>query len=567
MAKQTKPGENTQNSGAETPEKKFLFITDNEKKTVNAVSGFDKDAKLKTIAATPKNQKNFMDVGSNSDVMDLAQTAWRNFLRQAKDPNQFKLFLLPEKLFNEMGKNMKDLFNGLTSKAGEKFMTNQGTTKKDQAQEPVGTSDTSKKYRIMPGMVDWQGLKEAGISKELLEKKGFLEPLLQGRKSPDTMHLNINMGSTSFQGEAKISLKKQDDTTYGLRLHPVKLEPEFNTPYRGHVFTEEDKKNLLSTGNMGRVVDLIDNDFQMTPSVISLDRKTNEIHSYSAEHIYIHPEIAGVKLQQHEIDSLKAGEAVKVEGFMSRAQKPFDAVIQYDAVDRRVAFQFNNEPGVYNKLGGVELNEQQKTDLQAGKVILMEDMKRKGSDELYDAYVKLDPVTGRPTFNSFNPESPEGAREIIIPKYVGGVKLEAEDRKDLAQGNVVFLKDLNIGNATVDKFLKMHPESGKVMMSNFPDGFDENQKPKLDIPDKMFGVKITASMRAKIQDGEAVEIKGAIGTDQQPMPLWVRANKTNTALVTFHSDPDAKKSQTQTAVIPRTPEQSETQKKASGQKM
>ncbi|WP_291125467.1 DUF3945 domain-containing protein [Dysgonomonas sp. UBA7698] len=567
MAKQTKPGENTQEKGVETPEKSHLVITDSDKKTVNAVSGVDKDGNLKTVPATQKNQKNFMDVGSNSDVMDLVQTAWRNFLRQAKDPNQLKLFQLPEKLFNEMGKNVKDLFNGLTSKLGDKFLINQGSTKKDQTQEPVGTSDTSKKYRIMPGMVDWQGLKEAGISKELLEKKGFLEPLLQGRKSPDTMHLNINVGSMSFQGEAKISLRQQDDTTYGLRLHPVKLEPEFGTPYRGHVFTDEDKKNLLSTGNMGRVVDLIDNDFQMTPSVISLDRKTNEIHSYSAEHIYIHPEIAGVKLQQHEIDSLKAGEAIKVEGFMSKAQKPFDAVIQYDAVDRRVAFQFNNEPGMYNRLGGVELSEQQKTDLQAGKVILMEDMKRKGSGELYDAYVKLDPVSGRPSFNSFNPESPEGAREIIIPKYVGGVKLEAEDRKDLAQGSVVFLKDLNIGNATVDKFLKMHPESGRVMMSNFPDGFDENQRPKLDIPEKMFGVKITASMRGKIQSGEAVEIKGAIGTDMQPMPLWVKANRTNTAMITYHTNPDEKKSQTQTAVIPRTQDQSESQKKTSGHKM
>ena len=60
MAKQTKPGENTQEKGVETPEKSHLVITDSDKKTVNAVSGVDKDGNLKTVPATQKNQKNFL---------------------------------------------------------------------------------------------------------------------------------------------------------------------------------------------------------------------------------------------------------------------------------------------------------------------------------------------------------------------------------------------------------------------------------------------------------------------------------------------------------------------------
>lgn len=577
MANQQDKAKASQNEQKEVLPTNHVFIADNTKKTVDAVSGVDEKGNLKTVPAQKKNQKDFLEIGNNSDVIDLVITALKNFQRQAKDPNRFSLFRLPPQIFKETRANLKEIFSGFFSEGANKSRINpedlsnkqskENKMAKNNQQEPIGDVNTEKRYRIMPGMVDWDALKQMGISKELLEKKDFLESMLQGRKSPNTMYLNINMGKMTFQGDAKLSLQKQENGTYSLRLHPVKLEPEFNTPYRGHAFTEEDKKNLLTTGNMGRVVDLISDNFQMIPSVISLDRRTNEIHSLAAAYIYVPDEIAGVKLQKHEIDTLKSGGAVAIEGFVSKAGKPFDAVIQTDAVDRRVAFQFNNEPGIYNKLGGVELTKHQQEDLQAGKVIRMEDMTRKGTGEQYDAYVKLDAVTRRPVFTSFNPDSPEGAREIIIPKYVGGVKLEADDRKDLAKGGVVFIKDMTdySGNA-VDKFIKMHPESGKVMTSNFPDGFDEGQKPKLDIPKELFGVKITSGMRAKIQDGKAVELKGAVGTDGSSMPLWVKANKSNTGINTYHSDPGAKKTQTQTAVIPRTP-QNEDKKKASGQRM
>ena len=580
MADQKNKVKTSQNEPAETAGTNHIFIADNTKKTVDAVSGVDEQGKLKTVPAQKKNQKDFLEIGNNSDIIDLVITALKNFQRQAKDPNRFSLFRLPGQLFKETRANLKEIFSGFFTGEADKSriqpedLSNKQSKENQMAknnqtnqQEPIGDVNTDKKYRIMPGMVDWNALKQMGISKELLEKKGFLDSMLQGRKSPDTMYLNINMGKMTFQGDAKLSLQKQDNGTYSLRLHPVKLEPEFNTPYRGHAFTAEDKQNLLATGNMGRVVDLIGNDFQMTPSVISLDRKTNEIHSLAAAHIYVPDKIAGVELQKHEIETLKAGEAVAIEGFVSKAGKLFDAVIQADAVERRVAFQFENEPGIYNKLGGVVLTPEQQQDLQAGKVIRMEDMTRKGTGELYDAYVKLDPVARRPLFTSYNPESPEGAREIIIPKYVGGVKLEDDDRKDLSKGGIVFIQDMtDYSGNIVDKFIKMHPESGKVMTSNFPDGFDENQKPKLDIPKEMFGVKIKTSMRAQLQDGKAVELKGAVGTDGQPLPLWLKANRSNTGLNTFHSNPDVKKTQTQTAVIPRTPAQSQDQKK-SGQRM
>lgn len=584
MADQNIRDETSQKQPEETPESSHVFIANNKESTVEAVSDVDKDGKLKTVPADKKNQKNFMEVGHNSDVWDMLITALKNFKKQAEDPSHIGFIRISKKILTgigndlkETGKNFKELFSGMFTEEADDLRiaannskninrNDKKMAKQDNQQEPIGTNDTSKKYRILPGMVNWESLKQAGLSKELLEKKGFLEDMLQGRKSSDTMNLNVNLPGLRFQGEGKISLRKEEDGTYGLRLHPVKLTPEFETPYRGHVFTEEDKKNLLSTGNMGRVVDLVGSNFQTVPSVISLDKKTNEIHALSAAHIYVPDEIAGVKLQKHEMDTLKAGGEVRIEGFKSKKGGEFDATIQIDAVDRRINFRFDNEPGVYKKIGGVELSDDMQKRLASGETVRIDDMVRKNSGELYDAFAKLDPLTQKINLSSYNPDSPEGAREIILPKYIGGVKLEEEDRNALGRGETVFIQNMTDRNGeSYDSFTKMHPETGRVMMSRYPDGFNENQQPKLNIPKEIFGQNITSKMRADLQDGKAIHLKNAKGLDGNPMPIWVKANKSNTGLNTFQNNPDEKKNTTKTAVIPQTPAQTEKNKK--GQRM
>jgi hypothetical protein len=54
-------------------------------------------------------------------------------------------------------------------------------------------------------------------------------------------------------------------------------EPNLHFEFFGHKFTDEDKKNLLETGNMGRVVNLVNSKTgELMPSIISMDRLTNE---------------------------------------------------------------------------------------------------------------------------------------------------------------------------------------------------------------------------------------------------------------------------------------------------
>jgi hypothetical protein len=54
-------------------------------------------------------------------------------------------------------------------------------------------------------------------------------------------------------------------------------EPNLHFEFFGHKFTDEDKKNLLETGNMGRVVNLVNSKTgELMPSIISIDRLTND---------------------------------------------------------------------------------------------------------------------------------------------------------------------------------------------------------------------------------------------------------------------------------------------------
>jgi len=265
MADQNQKTGDIRDRPEEAPPKSNVFIANNKDGSVHAVSDVEKDDKLKTVPADKKNQKNFMEVGHNSDVIDMLITALKNFKKQAIDPFHTGFLMIPKNILRgigdnlkETGKNFREIFSGMFTEepddlrnAAEKNKNiNQNKTDmaKKENQEPIGTNDTSKKYRILPGMVNWESLKQAGLSKEFLEKKGFLEDMLQGRKSPDTMNLNVNLPGLRFQGEGKISLQKENDGTFGLRLHPVKLTPNLKHPIAGMYLLKRTRRTCFPQG-------------------------------------------------------------------------------------------------------------------------------------------------------------------------------------------------------------------------------------------------------------------------------------------------------------------------------
>ncbi|GAB6119029.1 DUF3945 domain-containing protein [Dysgonomonas termitidis] len=516
-----------------------LVVADKKNKSIEVVKDADKKKGVKTVPPIKERENEFLKIGHNSDPSDILLTTVKNFYSQARDPTQFAIYKIPFKTFELLKNGLQGLYNQFNNNQKKESM------EKDQnKQDTIPENNTDRKYRFMPSQINFDQLKDLGITKEYLEQKGLLDQMLQGRKTNQLIPISISQGGAHVTTDAKLSLRQEQDGSVSLRIHGVKKEPELDRPYFGHVFTEEDKNNLRETGHLGRVVDLYDRNNQLHPSFISIDPLTKEISSVRAKGVFIPDDANNVKLMDHEKEDLRNGKEIFVEGMVSKAGKEFDAYLRVDANERRVTYRFEEGLSNIKKIGGVELNDQQKTDLKEGKTILVEGMVNKQTGELRDSYVKAtDLETGKLQFSNFNPDSPAESREIIIPRYVGQVLLTNEDRNDLSEGKSIFLKDqVRANGETYDSFVRLHPATGDIQRSRTPDGFSEDVK--VEIPKEISGVKVTAKMKAEIQDGKVVEIKGAKGTDGSFVPTFVRINKDTGLLNFFRENPDKAKKTT-----------------------
>jgi hypothetical protein len=299
---------------------------------------------------------------------------------------------------------------------------------------------------------------------------------------------------------------------------------------------------------MGRVVEVKNRAGDYVPSFISIDKLTNEVVALKADTVFIPDEIKGIKLNEQEKNELKEGRSIYLEGMISEKGTEFNAHIQINADRRGIEFMFDNSR-LFNRqvIGGVELTGKQVEDLNAGKAIFVEDMKRKDG-EMFSSFIKLDEGSGRPLYTRFNPDSPEGAREIYVPKEMGGVTLTADDREQLREGKPVFIENMvNRKGEEYSAFVKLDLETGRPQYSKTPDGF--NERPAFKIPAEIWQVTLTATQRAGLQDGKAVHVQGMKGFDGKLFDSYVKVNYNQGKLDYYKENPDQKQSASQRNVV------------------
>lgn len=546
----------------------IVLVLDKMELLIQAVSEINKNGKYSTVPADKEHQNSFLKI-------DRYATFFENFLKnfwsQLKDPTHFGLFTMKEEEFDkpEVKQAIEDLAEGKKTKAVEEFLkkyeitpknqteqsiNNQNSeemAKKNQTQQPVveaNDQQQNNQYRYNESMINWDQLKNFGLSRGYLQERGLLDSMLKGYKTNQLVPINLNFGSAVLRTDARLSLQQSNTGEVVLAIHGIRKQPELERPYFGHIFSEEDKKNLLETGNMGRVVELKGRNGEYIPSFISLDKMTNEVVAMRAENVYIPNEIKGVQLTDQEKNDLREGKKVYIEGMTAKSGNEFNAHIQVSAERRGIDFIFENDR-IFNRtaLGGVELTKQQIEDLNAGKAIFVEDMQRKDG-ELFSSYVKLDEATGRPNYTRYNPDSPEGAREIYIPKEIGGVKLTAEEQKDLREGRAIFLNDMvNNRGEEFSSFIKADLETGRLMYSRTPDGFEE--RAKFEIPKEIFGAKLSGQQRADLQSGKSVLVEGMKGFDGKSISQYVKLNSNQNKLDFYNENPDRNRNASQRNVV------------------
>jgi len=401
----------------------------------------------------------------------------------------------------------------------------------------TATSGDSTTYRFKEETIDWNQLKTMGLSRDYLEKSGQLDTMLRGYQT-DPQRVMLDLPGVKGYISARLSFRMDGDRT-ALNLEGVQQTPDLTKAYLGHVFSPEDKRNLLGpTGNMGRVVDLNygrDN----VPCFVSRDLKTNVIKHMKAESLKLPVEFKGVTFDKEQREALLSGEAIRLEGLQSKGGKEYDATVQVSAERRSLAMYFDETKlAVGQSFGGVQLTKEQVEALNSGGTVKLEGMKSKDNEEnTYSRFVQIDPVSGRPAFTLYNPDSPEGNREIIIPESLGGVKLTDEDRNLLSEGKDIFVNDMTDRRGeNWSSFAKLDMESGVVMYARDPGEF--GQEANVPVPQKILGHEITASERAAFQDGKAVHIEGLQGVNGKTFDSWTTYNSRYGSFNYHDNDPN-----------------------------
>ena len=135
----------------------------------------------------------------------------------------------------------------------------------------------------------------------------------------------------------------------------------------------------------------------------------------------------------------------------------------------------------------------------------------------------------------YNPET----GEIYIPKEICSVQLTPEDKEILRKGQAVYLENMiNRKGEEFSAFVKLDMNTGRTMYSRTPDGFNEQQAPR--IPAEVYGHVFTAQEKANLQDGKTLLVEG-LKNNGQTFSSYLKVNPYSGQLQYFQENPDIRR--------------------------
>lgn len=358
-----------------------------------------------------------------------------NFIRQCKNPSVFGFYKVDADTVNSVGPVVED---ALKDPDRNKELLDGAKVE--------AKAENRKSHAIDEAKVNWPELKEKwGIDRGALEKSGDLREMLYNRKSR-LVTITPTVDGKKVEAAARLSFREDADGTIKVVPHFIRKQPNLEQEFNGVKFTDEDKKNLLNTGNLGRLADVVDKETgEVTPSFISIDRQTNELLHVPAKQIYIKDTVGQTKLSMAEIGILKSGKAIPDKKITDRNGKEYTVTLQVSADRRDIEFVPVNqalkegqneghrqqrsswltkdgEIKPITKWQGVPMSEQQQADYVAGKTVVLENMVDK---------------EGKPctVYLTFNREKQRPNTSLKDPRQAQSVTPANESRTQMAVNN------------------------------------------------------------------------------------------------------------------------------------
>ena len=463
-----------------TTEKDVLIVRDEKTGEISVVAGLNADGSPKRTPAKAENAQSFLQFDRHGDVLD---NFFKNFFRQCKEPSRFGFYRVAADQADKLLEVIKDLLKDPegnkemlaphkvdTSGYEKKVQEEQSAEKQEQPgqkqddepkkqeemeqkneqnQENPQQAQSNRGYQpIDESKINWKELEEKwGVKRDDLEKSGNLDRMLNYGKS-DLVRVSPNFGGEAFDLDARLSFKKDGEGNVSLVPHFIRKEQKLDE-YKEHKFSDDDRKNLRETGNLGRVVDLVDRETgEIIPSFVSIDRKTNEITDVPANKVRIPERIGKTEITKQEQDMLRAGLPVRDKLIERKDGRKFVTTLQVNVEQRGVEFvpgtgksprtaqtqetkgdtsksqaqggenaaqtkkeqrrnTWTNEDGSIrpiSKWSDVNFTKQQKADYVAGKAVKLENVTDKQGFHA-TMYIKFNPEKGRPYHYETNPDN------------------------------------------------------------------------------------------------------------------------------------------------------------------
>jgi len=355
-------------------EKDVLVVRDEKTGEISVVAGLNADGSPKRIPAKAENAQSFLQFDRHGDVLD---NFFRNFFRQCREPSRFGFYRVAADQADKLLEVIKDL---LKDPDGNKEMLAPHKVDTSGYEKKVQEEQSARGYQpIDESKINWQKLEEKwGVKRDDLEKSGDLNRMLNYGKS-DLVRVSPNFGGEAFELDARLSFKKDGEGNVSLVPHFIRKEQKLDD-YKEHKFSDDDRKNLRETGNLGRVVDLVDRETgEIIPSFVSIDRKTNEI--------------------------TESPRAVQTQENKEKQAQGTENTANTNKEQRRNTW--TNADGSIrpiSKWSGVDFTEQQKADYVAGKAVKLENVTDKQGFHA-TMYIKFNPEKGRPYRYDTNPDN------------------------------------------------------------------------------------------------------------------------------------------------------------------
>lgn len=420
-----------------------LLVNENGDTKLNVVAGLGEDGKPRVVPPKNENEPNFMRLDKQGNVLDNFMT---NFVRQYKEPTHFGFFKVSADQVENSSIVMQEMLKDPDNPSNKSMLDSyrvlpEDFTQKETNQEHVSPHQENTKPEFKPldeSRIDWNQLERLGVTRDTLEKNGSLEAMLNWKKTPELIPITPKFDDITLRTEARLSFREMADGRITVGIHAIRKEPELDRPFFNVRLSNEDKQNLLNTGNAGRLIKIEPIKGQPISAYVSVDKLTNELVACRADKIRIPAEIKGIKLDDNQKQKLSEGQAIYLENMISKNGKNFNATLQVNADKRGIEFRFDETQkqnhtntqskdfSIPKKIGGVELSEKQQSTLKNGDAIYIKGLKDKLGQE-YNAYVRVNSTDQKLDFFKWNPDKSKS--KDITPLQKEEIKQNKEEPK------------------------------------------------------------------------------------------------------------------------------------------